>query len=195
VKKACSVFFLSFFFSASYAQNVSTVNGEPISCREFMWAYKKSHNGNNKANYDELLAYLKLYINFKLKVNDARELGLDKNENYKEEIKAYESALKAHNKVNKYKTDTNFLLNEYKEGVLMFNVSEQKVWLKAQEDEQALNNFYINKKTNYDKPLNDIRGQVVADYQQSLEEEWLSSLKKKYNVKINENELIKLAKP
>lgn len=160
-----------------------------------MWAYKKSHNGSTSATYGDLLNYLKQYINFKLKVLDAKEMGLDKKPSYKEEVKTYETTLKTHNKVNYGKKDVEYLLNEYREGVLMFNISEQKIWNKAQEDEQAINDFYTLHKTNYDKPLTEIRGQVIADYQLSLEEDWIKKLKEKYNIKINENELNKLAKP
>ena len=39
-----------------------------------------------------------------------------------------------------------------------------------------------------------MRGAVIADYQQRLEEKWLKSLKQKYQIKINESELKKLAK-
>lgn len=160
-----------------------------------MWAYKKSHNGSTNATYSDLLSYLNLYINFKLKVLDAKEMGLDKSEAYKEETRAYEMALKKRNKATRGKKDADYLLNEYREGVLMFNVSEQKIWNKAQDDEQAINQFYNLHKTSYDKPLNEIRGQVIADYQQSLEDEWIKKLKEKYSIKINENELNKLAKP
>ena len=76
----------------------------------------------------------------------------------------------------------------------MFNVSEQKIWNKAQEDEQAINEFYAKNQKNYNKPLSDVRGAVIADYQLSLEEKWLKSLKQKYEIKINESELKRLAK-
>ncbi|QNR87254.1 hypothetical protein H9N25_23790 [Pedobacter riviphilus] len=194
VKKAYCLFVFSFIYSISFAQNVAVVNGKSISVKEFMWAYKKSHNGNVSAAYDTLQAYLNLYINFKLKVLDAREMGLDKNASYQEEIKTYEDALATHKKVGVSSKDQDFLLNEYREGVLMFNISEQKIWNKAQEDEQAINEFYIKNRQNYNKPLSEVRGEVVADYQLSLEEKWLKSLKQKYQIKINENELKKLAK-
>lgn len=194
VKKAYCLFVFSFICSISFAQNVAVVNGKSISVKEFMWAYKKSHNGNVSAAYDTLQAYLNLYINFKLKVLDAREMGLDKNASYQEEIKTYEDALATHKKVGVSSKDQDFLLNEYREGVLMFNVSEQKIWNKAQEDEQAINEFYTKNQQNYNKPLSEVRGEVVADYQLSLEEKWLKSLKQKYQIKINENELKKLAK-
>ncbi|NII85092.1 hypothetical protein FHT21_004193 [Pedobacter sp. SG908] len=194
MKKAYCLFVFSFIYSISFAQNVAVVNGKSISVKEFMWAYKKSHNGNVSAAYDTLQAYLNLYINFKLKVLDAREMGLDKSASYQEEIKTYEDALATHKKVGVSSKDQDFLLNEYREGVLMFNISEQKIWNKAQEDEQAINEFYIKNRQNYNKPLSEVRGEVVADYQLSLEEKWLKSLKQKYQIKINENELKKLAK-
>jgi hypothetical protein len=194
VKKAYCLFVFSFIYSISFAQNVAVVNGKSISAKEFMWAYKKSHNGNVSAAYDTLQAYLNLYINFKLKVLDAREMGLDKNAGYQKEVKTYENALATHKKAGVSSKDHDFLLNEYREGVLMFNVSEQKIWNKAQEDEQAINEFYIRNQQNYNKPINEVRGEVIADYQLSLEEKWLESLKQKYQIKINENELKKLAK-
>jgi len=194
VRKAYCLFIFSFIYSISFAQNVAVVNGKSISAKEFMWAYKKSHNGNMSAAYDTLQTYLNLYINFKLKVLDARDMGLDKNASYQEEIKTYEDALTTHKKVGVSNKDRDFLLNEYREGVLMFNVSEQKIWNKAQEDEQAILDFYTKNQQNYNKPLSEVRGEVIADYQLSLEDKWLKSLKQKYQIKINENELKKLAK-
>jgi len=194
VRKAYCLFIFSFIYSISFAQNVAVVNGKSISAKEFMWAYKKSHNGNISAAYDTLQTYLNLYINFKLKVLDARDMGLDKNASYQEEIKTYEDALTTHKKVGVSNKDRDFLLSEYREGVLMFNVSEQKIWNKAQEDEQAILDFYTKNQQNYNKPLSEVRGEVIADYQLSLEDKWLKSLKQKYQVKINENELKKLAK-
>ncbi|MFC3363961.1 hypothetical protein ACFOG5_12355 [Pedobacter fastidiosus] len=194
VRKAYCLFVFSFIYSFSFAQNVAVINGKPLSSKEFLWAYKKSHNGNTTADYSNLEAYLNLYVNFKLKVLDAREMGLDKNPIYQEEIKTYEEALTAHKKINNIGKDHDYLINEYREGVLMFNVSEQKIWNKAQDDEQAIIDFYNKNQQNYNKPLSEIKGQVIADYQQSLEENWLKSLKEKYQIKINENELRKLAK-
>lgn len=194
VRKAYCLFVFSFIYSVSFAQNVAVINGKPLSSKEFLWAYKKSHNGSTTADYSSLEAYLSLYVNFKLKVLDAREMGLDKNPTYQEEVKTYEDALTTHKKVGNSGKDHDYLVNEYREGVLMFNVSEQKIWNKAQDDEQAIIDFYNKNQQNYNKPLNEIKGQIIADYQQILEENWLKSLKEKYPIKINENELRKLAK-
>ncbi len=194
VRKAYSLIIFSFIYSISFAQNVAVINGKPVNTKEFLWAYKKSHNGNTPTDYENLQAYLNLYINFKLKVLDAKDMGLDRNAEYQEEIKTYENNLLARKKAGNGSKDYELLLNEYREGVLMFNVSEQKIWDKAQSDEAALYDFYIKNKDKYNKAFNEVRGEVIADYQQSLEEKWLSGLKQKYQVKINDNELKKLTK-
>jgi hypothetical protein len=146
VKSAYCLFIFSLLCSKTFAQNVAVISNKPLSSKEFMWAYKKSHNGSTTADYDNLLSYLNLYINFKLKVLDARDMGLDKSNTYQEELKTYESTLASHKKPGLSNKDYDYLLNEYREGVLMFNVSEQKIWSKAQDDEQAIEPITI--KTN-----------------------------------------------
>ena len=88
-----------------------------------------------------------------------------------------------------------FIMNEYREGVLMFNISEKKVWSKAWDDENKLREFYSANASNYaNKSFDEARGQVIADYQQNLENEWIKLLRSKYTVKINDDELRHLAK-
>ena len=41
------------------------------------------------------------------------------------------------------------LLQEYREGILLFDLTNTKVWSKAVEDTAGLNNFYTNNKSNY----------------------------------------------
>ena len=77
----------------------------------------------------------------------------------------------------------------------MFNVSEIKVWSKVQDNESQLKDFYQKNIAKYDKDFEESKGQVIADYQLQLENEWIKSLKLKYTVKINDDELKKLAKP
>ena len=33
--------------------------------------------------------------------------------------------------------------------------------------------------------MNDVRSQVISDYQESLEKEWIKALRKKYTVSVN----------
>ena len=195
MRKVCSISFLSLLCFAASAQNVASVNGKPISSKEFMWVYKKNHRGITTAPQQDLAAYLDLYINFKLKVIDAKGMGLDADTAYKAEINGYEQALKTQKKTASKNKEYDFILNEYREGVLMFNVSEIKVWSKVQDNENQLKDFYQKNKANYNKDYEECKGQIIADYQVQLENEWIKSLKSKYTVKINDDELKKLAKP
>jgi hypothetical protein len=195
VKKVCCIFILCFFTRASFAQNVATVNGKSISSKEFMWVYKKNHAGITSASYQELANYLSLYINFKLKVIDAKAQNLDADTAYKKEINGYENTLKAQRKTASKNFEYDFIMNEYREGVLMFNISEKKIWSKVLENEQGVRERYNSLPEKYKgKSFEDAQGQVIADYQQELEDEWIKSLRAKYTVKVNEDELKKLAK-
>jgi len=195
VRKLYCILLLSGISFFTFAQNVASVNGKPISSKEFMWVYKKNH-GATHAAYHDLADYLHLYINFKLKVADARANGLDSDTAYRKEISGYENALKTQRKASPKNAEYNFVVNEYREGVLMFNISEKKIWSKISDDEPALMAYYHVNNANYKgKAYDEVRAQVIADYQQRLEDEWINTLKTKYPVKINEEELKKLAKP
>jgi hypothetical protein len=195
VRKACCIFILSFFTSVTFAQNVAIVNGKSISSKEFMWVFKKNHAGVTNASYEELANYLTLYINFKLKVMDAKAMNLDADTAYKKEMSGYEATLKAQKKMAAKKMEYDFIMNEYREGVLMFNISEKKIWSKVLDNEGEIRNYYNKHAASYSGSFDEIQGQVIADYQQELEREWLKTLRAKYTVKINEDELKKLAKP
>ena len=195
VRKVCCIFILCCLNFFAFAQNVASVNGKSISSKEFLWVYKKNHRGVTNVSYPDLYTYLNLYINFKLKVIDARSMGLDTDTAYKAEINGYENALKAQRKTSPKNIEYTFIMNEYREGVLMFNISEKKVWSKAWDDESKLREFYTANASNYaNKGFDEIRGQVIADYQQNLENDWIKLLRTKYTVKINEEELRHLAK-
>ncbi len=160
-----------------------------------MWVYKKNHGGVTNATYADLASYLNLYINFKLKVVDARSMGLDADTAYKVEINGYENALKAQKKASPKNLEYAYIMNEYREGVLMFNISEKKIWSKAWDNEHKLREFHNANLANYsNKGFDEVRGEVLADYQQSLENEWIKTLRAKYTVKINDEELRHLAK-
>ena len=167
MRKVYCIALMSFFVGTALAQNVAVIDGKPISKKEFIWFYKKNHRGGSDADYQQLENYLNQYINFKLKVLDAKNQGLDKDMAYLNEIKAFEKSVQAQNSKQVTKAEYAHVLNEYKEAVLMFNISEIKLWNKAQNDED----------------------------QQKLEEEWVSELRKNHNIKVNKEEIRKLSKP
>ena len=126
---------------------------------------------------------------------DAIELGFDRDTAYLAEIKDYETALYAQQGLSISKETYPMVINEYKNAVLMFNVSELKVWDKAQNDAHQLRNFYERNQSLYgDGSFEEQKGMVIADYQRALEKDWVTQLRNRYPVKVNEAELKKLAK-
>lgn len=69
-----------------------TINNKPITKTEFERIYKKN---NNKESIDSksLNEYLDLFINFKLKVFEAMELGMDTSTAFKKELDGYRKQL------------------------------------------------------------------------------------------------------
>ena len=167
MRKIYCVAIFCLFGTVGFAQNVAIVNGKAIQSKEFIWTYKKNHRGIANVSYEDLIAYLHLYINFKLKVLDAMELKLDKDTSYLAEVKKYETALQAQRRLSEKSAEYTFVMNEYKEAVLMFNISELKIWNKAQDGEAQL----------------------------KLEQEWINALRNKYTIKVNQQQIKKMAKP
>ncbi|MGG6232075.1 peptidylprolyl isomerase [Tenacibaculum sp. SDUM215027] len=83
-------------------------------------------------------------------------------------------------------------LLEYKEGLLLFDLMQKKIWNKASKDTLGLKSFYIANKVKYGKELDDIRGQVISDYQDELEKEWVKKLRNNNMVRVRKGALRKL---
>lgn len=85
------------------------------------------------------------------------------------------------------------LVQEFHDGMVLYEVNTLKVWAQAVQDSTGLEEFYnLNKakyldpKTNEPKPLNDIRAIVITDYQEYLDKQWVLDLRKKYNPVVDE---------
>jgi len=84
------------------------------------------------------------------------------------------------------------LMNEYKYGMILFEMNNERVWSEALKDTLGLENYYEEMKFNYlddkgvPKPLAEVRSIVLTDFQNKLENDWLNLLRKKYPVWINE---------
>lgn len=70
-----------------------TINGENITVSEFLSVYRKNNIENQVLDPKSLEEYLELYINFKLKVKEAEELGLDTLQSFRNELKGYRDQL------------------------------------------------------------------------------------------------------
>lgn len=84
------------FTTMAQAQNgdvLMTIGSEKVSKAEFEYVYKK--NNKNVAETDEksLRDYLTLYTNFKLKVIEAKSLGMDTVSSFKKELAGYRKQL------------------------------------------------------------------------------------------------------
>ena len=99
-------------------------------------------------------------------------------------------------KENLKKTDAEFAytLQEYEDGLLLFELMQRKIWDKSN-DSIGLKNYFDKNLTQYkSKELKEIKGKVMNDYQNSLEEEWVKELRNKNAIKVNNKVLKKLIK-
>ena len=86
-------------------------------------------------------------------------------------------------------------LQEYKDGLLLFELMQQKIWNKSAKDSIGLNNYFTKNATKYSfKKLDEDKGKVMNDYQDYLEKKWIADLRKKTKVKVNKRILRKLKK-
>jgi peptidyl-prolyl cis-trans isomerase SurA len=93
--------------TALFAQDknatVLTVDGEPTTIEEFENIFRKN-NRDSVITQQSLDEYMELFINFKLKVKEAREAGLDTVKKFKTELDGYRAQL-----ARPYLTDTDKL--------------------------------------------------------------------------------------
>lgn len=88
------------------------------------------------------------------------------------------------------------LTQDVKEALLINEICKREIWTKAVNDERGLIAYYVKNKKRYKGVfallkkrdgkkkvgLEDIKDLVVADYQDLLEKQWVSELRKKYKV-------------
>ena len=86
-------------------------------------------------------------------------------------------------------------LQEYRDGLLLFELMQRKIWNKSAKDSIGLKKFFAKNSSKYSfKNLDEGKGQVMNDYQNSIEKEWIADLRKNSKVKINKRILKKLKK-
>lgn len=86
-------------------------------------------------------------------------------------------------------------LQEYKDGLLLFDLMKMKVWDKSQNDKEALESYFNNNKAKYNGALlADIKGKVVSDYQNHIENKWIEDLRAANKIKVRKKVLKKLKK-
>ncbi len=86
--------FFTFGLPAQNDPTIMVINEEPVSKSEFEYIYNKNNSNNtlDKKNLDE---YVNLFVNFKLKVAEAKSKGIQHRKSYTEELETYRSQLAA----------------------------------------------------------------------------------------------------
>ncbi len=70
-----------------------SVNGDGVSVQEFLSVYNKNNYSKKAPTTEDLKEYLELYVRFKLKVQEAYQMGLDTTQKFKRELDNYRSQL------------------------------------------------------------------------------------------------------
>jgi peptidyl-prolyl cis-trans isomerase SurA len=87
---------LAFFILSLNAQDnrpLVTIDGEDITVDDFMYVYKKNNVQGEVVDKKSISEYLDLFINFKLKVKEAEETGLDTVKALNDELAGYRKQL------------------------------------------------------------------------------------------------------
>ena len=79
-------------FAQSTDPVMMTINGKPVLKSEFEYIYNKN-NSNNSLDKKTLEEYVDLFVNFKLKVEEAKTQGIDTTKSFITELSGYRSQL------------------------------------------------------------------------------------------------------
>ncbi|NQV01104.1 MAG: peptidylprolyl isomerase [Bacteroidia bacterium] len=85
--------FLGTWAQVSNEEVLMTISGNNVTVGEFMSIYQKNNMLNKTIDQDALNEYLDLFINFKLKVREAEDLGLDTVASFITELAGYREQL------------------------------------------------------------------------------------------------------
>ena len=89
--------------------------------------------------------------------------------------------------------DFKFIIKEYREGLLLFNLMQDKIWTVRDSDSTKLKVYFEENKNKYSS-FEDDRGKVIGDFQQLQEEIWINTLKSKHKVTLNKGVIRRLKK-
>lgn len=125
MKKFWVVIIISGFIFSSFINQAQTTDnrvllniaGEDVTAGDFMYVYNKNNLNNEDQGTDAIKNYLELFINFRLKVREAEELGMDTLQSFKKELEGYRKQL-----AQPYFTDTSVTEKLVREAY------ERKLW-------------------------------------------------------------------
>lgn len=150
---------------------VMKIGTENICLSEFEYAYRKNHTieAVEKVSFEQ---YINMFKDYKLKVYEARKLGFDQSENYKRELAVYKTILDIEKENGELtQTEYNHLLKEYEEGILLFEISNQKVWDKGNRDLKGLVRYFMRHKSDYKLKEAHFKGCIVECKNEKIAQE------------------------
>ena len=161
---------------------------------------------NNIEKNKLLISFNNVELNYFDFANYIVDYGLNNQLNYKSTEELYKDfinkSLMDYYKQNLFTQNSHYrhVYTEYRDGLLLFDLMENEVWNKAKEDTLALKKYYNNNKSLFlndnktIKPYNDIRGEVISNYQVLFEKQWINSLREKRTIFINKKVLKRIKK-
>ena len=97
------------------------------------------------------------------------------------------------NNLEKENSDYRFVIKEYREGLLLFNLMQDNIWTLKDSDSTNLNKYFNENRNKYIS-FEDDRGKIIGDFQQQKESLWLDDLKSKHKVILNKKNIKRLKK-
>ncbi|WP_445750111.1 peptidylprolyl isomerase [Polaribacter sp.] len=86
-------------------------------------------------------------------------------------------------------------LQEYKDGLLLFELMQQTIWEKSTKDSLGLKTYFDKNISKYSSnDLAKVKGEVMNDYQNFLENNWIAELRKNVIIAIDNKQLKNLIK-
>ena len=102
-------------------------------------------------------------------------------------LEVYKNNLESEN------SDYKFVIKEYREGLLLFNLMQDKIWTVRASVSTKLKMFFDENKNKYTSFEKD-RGKVIGDFQQLQEQLFINSLKSKHKLTLNKRTIKRLKK-
>jgi len=88
-----------------------------------------------------------------------------------------------------------YTIKEYKDGLLLFELMQEKIWNASSKDTLGLKKYFTTNSKNYKSDdLKSIKGQVINDYQNFLDKNWIEDLRNKSDIKVDKRQFKKLIK-
>ena len=135
--KLFSLLVITFASSAAFAQTsnkdavLMTIGNDKVTVGEFVSVYKKNNSKENSLDKKALEEYLNLYTLFRLKVEEARELGIDTTKAFRDELTGYRKTLSA-----PYLTEKDAIDNLTKEAYdrMQWDIRTSHILIKVDQD-------------------------------------------------------------